>query len=332
MIIQGDSRNIPLKDKSVNCVITSPPYWSLRKYDIPDTDWGDGYIGQLGVEPNPEWYINHLVQICGEIKRVLKDDGTFWLNIGDCYMSHGSISKEVGGFQGKAMRENPAYRDAQIIGKPPPMGLLKDKDLVGIPWMTAFALRADGWYLRSDIIWSKPNPMPESVIDRPSKSHEYIFLLTKSKNYFYDIDAVREPHTQAIKDGIEPTAEWRPKRETKGKVQSADSNEIKFLNQGGTVNRNPSYYGNPKGRNLRTVWEITTQPYGEAHFATFPTRLVEPCIKAGCPQDGIVFDPFAGSGTVVEVAKSLKRVGIGMDMGYQSLSYDRTQAVQEVWV
>ena len=301
-ILNGDViaclRSLP--DACVQCVVTSPPYWGLRDY---------GVEGQIGLEPTPEEHVEKMIEVFREVKRVLRDDGVLWLNLGDSFA---------------------------------------DKDLVGIPWRVAFALQADGWYLRSDIIWSKPNPMPESVTDRPTKSHEYVFLFAKSKKYYYDAEAVREKH-ESLKD----------------------------------LGRSQTDYCNPAGRNRRTVWEIPTQPTPEAHFATFPEALVEPCIKAGtsargaCPECGapwrrvverersdvprcnsksagrrdcnygdsdsttlrarkivvrevgwqpscacgteetvpcIVLDPFAGSGTVNLVAYGLGRSSVGIEL------------------
>jgi len=270
-----------LPDEVVQTVITSPPYWGLRDYGTP---------GQLGLEPTPKEYLEKMVGIFREVRRVLRGDGTVWLNMGDCYASQGE--RKHGGFDGRHYSglDGARIKDQAIKGESlgAPMDLirggLKPKDLCGMPWRLALALQADGWWLRSDIIWAKPNPIPEPCTDRPTKAHEYLFLLTKSAKYFYDADAVKEPHTQAIKDGVTPVAEWRPQRESKGKVQQADK---PFLNmRGGTVNRNPGYYGNPAGRNKRTVWTIATQPYPEAHFATFPEALIEPCILAGTSEKG----------------------------------------------
>jgi DNA modification methylase len=247
-ILNGDViaclRSLP--DACVQCVVTSPPYWGLRDY---------GVEGQIGLEPTPEEHVERMVEVFREVRRVLRDDGTLWLNIGDCYAA--SSRKDENGCSNRS--EFP-----EMPGRSP-SGPLKPKDLVGMPWRIAFALQADGWYLRSDIIWSKPNPMPESVTDRPTKSHEYVFLLTKSSRYFYDADAVREANIGA---GWE-----RSHADRHGHGNGETGADVRFGN-------------NPTGRNRRTVWEIPTQPTPEAHFATFPEALVEPCIKAGTSERG----------------------------------------------
>jgi len=235
-----------LPDRSVHCIITSPPYWGLRDY---------GVEGQIGLEPSPEEYVQKIVAVFREAWRVLRDDGTLWLNLGDCY----ARSRSAWG--------------------------LKAKDLVGIPWRVAFALQADGWYLRSDIIWAKPNAMPESVRDRPTKSHEHVFLLAKQARYFYDADAIREEsHYRAPKGS--GTGRGRYSGDEMGSVPS-----------GGVS-------ANPLGRNRRTVWEIATQPMPEAHFATFPEKLVEPCIRAGTSDRGCCPECGAPWRRVVEIERS----------------------------
>ena len=254
-------------DKFVHTVVTSPPYWGLRDY---------GVKGQLGLEKTPEEYVAKMVEVFREVKRVLRDDGTLWLNIGDSYAggasgSNPSASSKLGSGPGGASK----HRDNVRFAKREQVAGLKPKDLVGIPWMLAFSLRADGWYLRSDIIWHKPNPMPESVTDRPTKSHEYIFLLTKSEKYFYDSDAIREKNITA--DRIGNRFSYKP--------GSASS-----MNDGQHQKMNGAFAGlplNPSGRNKRTVWTITTKPFSEAHFATFPEDLVEPCIMAGTSEAGV---------------------------------------------
>lgn len=255
-----------LPEKSVHCVVTSPPYWGLRDY---------GVEGQIGLEKTPEEYVSKMVQVFREVRRVLRDDGTAWVNMGDNYATGGYEPHDKGaalnGYDcpagwAAASRGQGAMKIAGVGG-------LKQKDLVGMPWRLAFALQADGWYLRSDIIWAKPNPMPESVTDRPTRSHEYVFLLAKSARYFYDADAVREPHKEP----------WRG---------NGEHERINF-NTGGIIGRGRvgEYEDgirqyNPAGRNRRDVWTITTQPTPEAHFATFPEALVEPCIKAGTSERG----------------------------------------------
>jgi DNA modification methylase len=272
-----------LDAKSVNCVVTSPPYWGLRDY---------GADGQLGLEPTPEEYVAKLVAVFREVRRVLRDDGTLWLNLGDSYAATG---KSGGGAQGKRWADHGADTEGPRGGKwsPAPPGL-KPKDLVGIPWRVAFALQADGWYLRSDIIWSKPNPMPESVTDRPTKAHEYVFLMSKAARYYYDAESVSE-------------ASWEPHRVRCDRVGGASFDERQQHSEGGTVTGSTT-------RNRRTVWTIATQPYPEAHFATYPEKLVEPCILAGCLVGGTVLDPFAGSGTTGAVACRLGRNFVGIEL------------------
>lgn len=279
---------------SVHCVVTSPPYWGLRDY---------GVKGQYGLEKTPEEYVAKTVEVFREVRRVLRDDGTLWLNLGDSYYNYrpgvgqALVKQSVSNTGQDLPRECP--RRANIIDG------LKEKDLVGIPWRVAFALQADGWYLRSDIIWAKPNPMPESVIDRPTKSHEYIFLLSKSAKYYYDIDAVREPYkTQSLKR-LKSGWDGNKKRDWPG---TGHNNFDKYMG------KSDEEIESLAGRNLRTVWTIATQPYKEAHLATFPEKLVEPCIKAGCPIDGVVLDPFAGSGTTLLVAEKLGRESIGIEI------------------
>lgn len=273
-----------IEAESVHCVVTSPPYWGLRDY---------GVAGQIGLERTPEEFIAKLVDVFREVRRVLRPDGTLWLNMGDSYANDGKWGGSTGGKHAAGLHgESGIGRQKTFTG-------LKPKDLVGIPWMLAFALRADGWWLRSDIIWSKPNPMPESVTDRPTKAHEYLFLLTKSERYYYDAEAVREPHTDKVFiDGKYPEGWGINKKEWQAPPKDGLARE-------GYRMKNREY--NPLGRNRRTVWSIPSQPYPDAHFATFPEKLVEPCILAGCPEGGTVLDPFGGSGTTGAVAKRLNR-------------------------
>jgi DNA modification methylase len=422
-IIHGDAlsslRRLP--DESVQCVVTSPPYWSLRDYGIPPIVWdgdpdcdhlmrdeapraGEAYGGKtkwqhvaadaqaagvpvreqapgawedltvyrdspirdggegvgfndaattkaqrwktsavcsrcgawrgcLGLEPTPELYVQHIVQIFRELKRVLKKDGTLWLNLGDSYSGSGrglngdgshsakpgekqytnKGALDSGGVGAKADMHDKRV-EAGVIGRywvAPPPGL-KAKDLCGIPWMVAFALRADGWYLRSDIIWSKPNPMPESVTDRPTRSHEYLFLLTKSKTYYYDVEAIKEecvPGTLA-----------RVSQETLNTQTGGFKQEQYEQNFPGRKHRDrrPADILKHMGatgvgvttRNRRSVWSIPTAPFSEAHFATFPKDLVIPCVLAGSKAGDVVMDPFGGSGTVGKVAIELGRKAI----------------------
>lgn len=250
LIIHGDTKTIieNLPDNFYSSCITSPPYWGKRDY---------GYNGQLGAEATLEEYINNLVSIFRTLRNKLRDDGTFWLNIGDSYTSGNRTWRA-------SDKKNPArgmsYRPQTPLG-------LKPKDLIGIPWRVALALQKDGWYLRSDIIWYKPNCQPESVKDRPTQSHEYIFLFSKSEDYFYDYESIKEPSTE------------------KGKK-----------------------------RNKRTVWSVNTEPFPEAHFATFPEELIQPMIIASTKKDGYIIDPFFGSGTVGVVCKKNKRNFHGIEL------------------
>jgi len=262
-----------IKAGSVNTCVTSPPYWGLRDYGTAD---------QLGLEATPEAFVENLVKVFREVRRVLREDGTLWLNLGDSYSGSG---KGPAGNLGKAHNAQHMEKKHSAIV---PSGM-KPKDLVGIPWMTAFALRADGWFLRSDIIWHKPNPMPESVTDRPTKAHEYIFLLTKSPKYFYDAKAIAEPWKENAHD---------IKRAEEGHEGYAGKHDAGY---NGGVRGQP--VGDPsEGRNKRTVWTVPTHGYREAHFATFPPDLIEPCILAGSPARGTVLDPFGGAGTTGLVA------------------------------
>lgn len=250
-------------------------------------------VGQLGLEATPESYVQGMVEVFREVRRVLKPSGTLWLNLGDSYCSTAPGTKNAP--QTKGSRTNPQEWANQRPGTPDGM---KPKDLVGIPWMVAFALRADGWYLRQDIIWHKPNPMPESVTDRCTKAHEYVFLLAKSKVYHYDRDAIREPIKATSGIGIRARA-----RTASGALGGENQHHMEAR-----------AYAEIKGANRRDVWSINTKPFKDAHFAVMPEALVEPCVMAGCPVGGIVLDPFAGSGTVGAVAVRLGRKFIGIEL------------------
>ena len=296
-----DSRQIPIPDESVDCVVTSPPYYGLRDY---------GINGQIGLEESPEEYVNTMVKVFREVWRVLKPTGSVWLNLGDSYYNYrpgngAKYPKQSVSNTRQDLPTNSSKRANKLEG-------LKEKDLVGIPWKVAFALQADGWYLRSDIIWSKPNPMPESVHDRPTKAHEYIFLLTKSPKYYYDADAIREI------TGKE--ASW-DNYGGKGMIDHPTGPGRKQidLTMGTSQKKAMPYISHPNGRNKRSVWTINTQPYSEAHFATFPEKLIEPCILAGCPEDGVVLDPFVGSGTTAAVAQKHGRKSVGVDLNKEYL-------------
>ncbi len=306
-LFNGDCQLVlrALPAASVHCVVTSPPYWGLRDYGLGSA--------ALGLEPTPEMYVQRLVEIFQEVKRVLRDDGTLWLNLGDSYAGGGNGARDPERWP-KQSRNAEGFRSVHAKKK----SGLKAKDLVGIPWMVAFALRADGWYLRSDIIWSKPNPMPESVSDRPTKSHEYLFLLTKSQKYYYDADAIAEPITDSsrirLSQDIEnQTGSTRVPGKTNGNMKAVGKNEQtgRRCYEGFNERWDASEY--KETRNKRTVWEIATQSYPEAHFATFPEKLVEPCVLAGCPTEGTVLDPFSGSGRTLQVAKRLGRRAIGIE-------------------
>ncbi len=309
-----------LESESVQCCVTSPPYWGLRDY---------GVMGQLGMEKTPEEYTAKLVAIFTEVWRVLKPDATLWLNLGDCFARNPSkgIKFEAG---------NADIKDRQSeegnCGPDVPRGL-KPKDLVGIPWRVAFAMQAAGWYLRSDIIWAKPNPMPESVTDRPTRSHEYIFLLTKSAKYYYDADAIAEPLAytsvdRLSQDGIdkqegsdmvpgktngnmkavykEPYNGKSAKDYASGKAQDASATKARIVDR--------ILSGDIVTRNKRSVWMVSTAVFRDAHFATFNPDLIKPCILAGTKPGDIVLDPFLGSGTTAMVALELGRRAIGIDL------------------
>jgi DNA modification methylase len=285
-----------MEPKSVNCCVTSPPYYGLRDY---------GCDGQIGRENTPEEYIAKLVDVFREVKRVLRDDGTLWVNIGDSYCGTGS----KGNFRDP---KNTSGRNGQGISLTGKICGIKSKDLIGIPWMLAFALRADGWYLRQDIIWAKPNPMPESVKDRCTKSHEYIFLLSKSPKYYFDAGAIAEPTV------------------TQDDVQR-DRDNSRLNNVPGRARMGGLTTNNYETRNKRSVWTVTTVPCKLAHFAVFPPKLIEPCILAGCPSGGVVLDPFMGSGTTGMVAKSFGRNYIGFELNAEYVDIaerHRTRSVQ----
>lgn len=281
-----------LPDNSVDCCVTSPPYFGLRDY---------GHEGQIGLEETPEAYVKKMVEVFTEVKRVLKKEGTLWLNIGDSYSNYGTGSTP--GMQKKQY-------DLQGAGSVNKIGYpgIKTKDLIGVPWMLAFALRSSGWYLRQDIIWHKPNPMPESVTDRCTKAHEYIFLLSKSAKYYYDADAVSET---AISPGVRLATPYTAKSV-------------------GSTSTTP-YNGNAKeNRNKRSVWTVTTKPFSEAHFATFPQDLIVDMIKAGCPVNGVVLDPFMGAGTTALVASKLNRNFIGFELNTEYIKIAEKRLSKEL--
>lgn len=288
-----------LPDSSVNTCITSPPYFGLRDY---------GVEGQIGLESTPAEYVAKLVAVFREVRRVLRSDGTFWLNLGDSYANDDTWGGTTGGKHATGYQGEPVGRNRRRTGLTP-------KDLMGIPWRVAFALQEDCWTLRSDIIWAKPNPMPESVTDRPTRSHEYVFLLSKSARYYYDAEAIKEEGTSHLHD----------KRYGPGAPGRARTEEPWNQNAPYKPHRGFKSLDTTHGRNKRDVWTVATHPYPEAHFATFPEELIEPMILAGCPEGGIVLDPFAGSGTTLAVANRLGRHAIGIELNpaYACLVHDR---------
>ena len=280
--------------KTARMCVTSPPYYGLRDYG--------GEEKQIGQENTPEEYIQNLVEVFREVREVLTDDGTLWVNIGDSYYNYRpgkgqKLSKQTVASNDQDLPENCPRRGNKLEG-------LKEKDLIGIPWMLAFALRADGWYLRQDIIWHKPNPMPESVRDRCTKSHEYIFLLSKSKKYYYDNESIKEP-----------AKDWGTRDRSKGK----------YHNEGTGLTPHSGLNKSYPTKNKRSVWSVTNKPYRGAHFATYPPDLIEPCIKAGSQEGDIILDPFMGSGTTAMVAKKLGRHYMGCELheDYGNLIIDR---------
>lgn len=352
-----------LPDRYIQTCVTSPPYWGLRDYGTATWDGasddcdhiapatGDKAKGtslrgagnrngfsadgqykqscakcgasridaQLGLEATPEEYVANMVQVFRNVRRVLKDDGTLWLNLGDSYARQaGDDSTKATDSKMKTGRTGKSSQLFKSGNNIPPPGL-KPKDLVGIPWRVAFALQADGWYLRSDIIWHKPNPMPESVTDRPTKAHEYLFLLSKSERYYYD--------NMAIAEKLDRPEE--SERKTPARFGGAD--KWREAQKQSRLHSGNEYNGTPTGtRNKRTVWTVAAQPYAEAHFATFPRNLIEPCILAGSRNGDIVLDPFHGAGTSAMVSKQLGRkyVGIELNQSYIEMSLKRLQ--QEV--
>ena len=293
-----------LPSESVHCCVTSPPYFALRDY---------GLDAQIGQEDTPEQYIDRLTAVFSELYRVLRKDGTLWLNIADTYCGTGN----KGGY---ADPKNPKGRTGQRIARNSRVTGCKQKDLIGIPWLLAFSLREQGWYLRSDIIWQKQNPMPESCKDRPTRCYEHIFLLSKEKKYYYDAAAIAEP--------LAPTTaeRYRRARSTNSKYTQEIPGQGKV--QGLNRPRDGGYYDDalmPTTRNKRDVWLINTVPYKGAHFAAFPPKLAETCILAGCPKGGIVIDPFFGSGTTGFAAKSLDRHYIGIEINIEYCALARAR-------
>jgi len=345
-IKQGDCLEVlkTLPSDSVNCCITSPPYWGLRDYGTGEWIGGDpncshkrdskqseltqtghrnleGAVGdgiykdkckrcgaerkdrQIGLELTPESYVQKMVDVFREVRRVLSGDGTLWLNLGDSYSGSGKGPAGNLGGDERHLEE----KHTKII----PEGL-KQKDLVGIPWRVAFALQADGWYLRQDIIWHKPNPMPESVTDRCTKAHEYIFLMSKNPNYYFDNKVISE---NAIS------------KQGKGAIGRGQQNYAVASGKGMSPQQDHSGWmgGDGNTRNKRSVWSVTVKPYKEAHFATFPKELIEPCVLAGCPKDGTILDPFGGSGTTAEVAIENGRNALLIELNPEYIELAKTR-------
>lgn len=283
-----------MPEQSVHCCVTSPPYFSLRDY---------GHDGQIGLEQTPDAFVAKLVEVFREVRRVLRDDGTLWLNLGDSYSTE---SKWGGATGGKAAS---GIHGVGGGGRTKARHGIPDKNLLGIPWRVAFALQADGWYLRQDIIWHKPNPMPESVRDRCTKAHEYIFLLSKSEKYYFDVESIKEPAVGGLPGN--------KKHEHQAAYEGGDKKartKAGFTAYCERVAANPAL---AEMRNKRSVWSVSTKPFKGAHFATFPPDLIEPCILAGCPEGGVVLDPFGGAGTTALVAARNLRNSVSCELNQQ---------------
>lgn len=282
MLLIGDCREQlrSMRSGSVHTCVTSPPYFGLRDYQVKE---------QIGLEPTPDEFVAAMVEVFREVKRVLRDDGTLWLNLGDSYATDAKWGGSTGGKAAKALHgANGGGRNRTSVGLP-------DKNLIGIPWRVAFALQADGWYLRQDIIWSKPNPMPESVTDRCTKAHEYIFLLSKSPRYYFDSEVIKERSVSA------------------GRIPGGNKNIDASRHD---ANRDMSVPVQDF-RNRRSVWTVSTKPFKGAHFATFPPDLIEPCVLSGAPVGGVVLDPFGGAGTTGLVAQRNGRNSVLCELNYE---------------
>ena len=364
-IKQGDCLEVlkSLPSESVNCCITSPPYWGLRDYGTGEWIGGDpncshkrdskqseltqtghrnleGAVGdgiykdkckrcgaerkdkQMGLELTPESYVQKMVDVFREVRRVLRGDGTLWLNLGDTYSAQRWTKKGETTTPAQPMN---GMSDTWRAIAPTKESGLPDKNLVGIPWRVAFALQADGWYLRQDIIWHKPNPMPESVTDRCTKAHEYIFLMTKSANYHFDNEAIKEDSVWDV-DGTGTIKRAERQREglKSNPTEIKNGIRIKYPNgKHGDGQQSPkTIYGK---RNKRSVWSVNVKPYKEAHFATFPKELIEPCVLAGCPKDGTILDPFGGSGTTAEVAIENGRNALLIELNPEYIELAKTR-------
>lgn len=306
----GDALNVAvgLPSGSVQTIVTSPPYFGLRDY---------GAEGQMGAEETVDAYVAGMVALFAELRRVLADDGTLWLNLGDSYTGARGGPNGVNG----EMANRAVAQHRQAVGTRTVDGLA-NKNLLGVPWRVAFALQADGWILRSDIIWAKPNPMPESVTDRPTKAHEYVFLLAKSPRYFYNADAIRTPTTATGRTWDQRKASGEPVRY--GTAGQSSVGKESSVGKGG-------FASDERGANARTVWAVPTTPFSEAHFAVYPPELIRPCILAGSRPGDTVLDPFSGSGTTGMVAteEGRKYVGIDLNSDYLDLSL-KTRFAQPV--
>lgn len=331
--LQGLKR---LPDNSVDCCVTSPPYYALRDY---------GCDGQIGLEETPQKYIEKLTEVFMEVFRVLKEQGTLWLNIGDSYWGGGWRNAQFNEHSGDIQKGSKGTHCGDSM--PPCKGYqggYKPKDLIGIPWMLAFSLRNAGWYLRQDIIWHKPNPMPESVTDRCTKSHEYIFLLSKSKRYYFDNESIMERSVYQTEGNhvfggkkygenedkqfrIYSGENWKPRTRTHEQAYSKSGGHRD--NSGGYSNGVMTDEGEFV-RNKRDVWSVSVRPDSVAHFATYPEELIRPCILAGCPKDGLVLDPFMGSGTTARVARHWGRHYIGFELNPTYIDIIRKKSNVEV--
>lgn len=300
---QGDSLEIlrTLEAESIHCCVTSPPYLWLRDY---------GPEGQIGLEATPEAYVERMVEVFREVRRVLRKDGTCWINIGDTYCTSGKggagPAQSICSNMRDLPKRHPGHEDHSATG-------LKPKDLIGVPWLLALALRRDGWYLRSEIIWHKSNAMPESVIDRPTKAHETIFFLTKSPRYYYDQEAIREPVQVSTRERYR-----NPVRGVEAK-QPHDPRVSRVRDR----TREKAEQQLQRGRNKRSVWTCAVSGYRGAHFATYPPELITPCVLSGCPENGIVLDPFSGTGTTGEVALRYGRSYVGIELNPQYIELSR---------
>ena len=332
-ILVGDVRErlAELPDESVNCVVTSPPYYGLRDYGID---------GQMGLEPTPNEYIAAMVDVFRDVRRVLRADGTCWLNVGDSFANDGKWGGSSGGKHVTAL-----HGDTGVGRRKKDTGL-KPKDLMMVPARLALALQADGWWLRSDIIWHKPNPMPESVRDRPTNAHEHIFLLTKSSRYWYDADAVREPMKESSLDRLSQDIDAQVGSvranggaKTNGTMKAVARTDKQRGHSRRHAGFNDRWDAMPRdeqmanGANLRNVWSIATVGYPGSHFATFPPEIPRRCIKAGCPADGTVLDPFFGAGTTGLVADELGRncIGIELNPGYAVMAKERIRSASPMF-